>query len=249
MPKDENGNEIEIDLNDPKIQEAIDAAVTARVEPINSKKNELLDEKKKLSQQLNAFEGIDPEEYKALKAAAAEKEEADAKEKGDWQAILDQRDQKHQSSLEKVTTELTDRAEKAEKFAEDLIVKTELTDALMKAKVSEPFMDAVQMLLKDKIVVKPDEALGFRAFAEIDGDQVDVSEYVRLWSESEQGKHFIVAPVNGGGGVGSKAGANSGQDNPWKAGSVNLTRQGKIIRTDKALARTLQREAGVPVTV
>ncbi|CTQ45752.1 hypothetical protein [Roseibium aggregatum] len=252
MPDDienkEKENETKIDLNDPAVVAAIEAAVSAKIEPINAKKNEILDEKKKLQAKLEAFDGVDPEEFKALKAAMAEKAEEDAKEKGDWQAILDQRETKYQTQLEKVTTELTGRAERAEKFAKDLIVKTELTSALVKAKVSEPFMGAVEMLLRDKITVSEDEAKGFKAFAEIDGDHVNVAEFVRLWSESEEGKHFVSAPANGGGGGGVKPGANSGRSNPWKADSKNLTEQAKILRTDRALARQLQREAGVAVT-
>jgi hypothetical protein len=254
MPEDNNGNDgadsKTVDTNSPEFQNAVAAAVKAATDGLAAKKDELLGEKKKLQGEFDAFkaqfEGIDPEGIRKLMADRAQAEEDEAKQKGDFDTILANRDTRHTEELAKVTGDLTSRAEKAESFAQNLVQKVALGEAMRDAKILPQFMEAAQLMLAAAIQVRETDD-GFEAFTDIDGREVEVGEYVRLWAEGDKGKHFVQAAESFGGGSQGKGNAGGGASgvNPWKAGSVNLTQQGQLMKVDPNKARQLMKCRGI----
>jgi len=73
-----------------------------------------------------------------------------------------------------------------------------------------------------------------------------LADFVGDWSKSDTGKAFVMNGASGGGANGGGNGGGSGGDkNPFKPGSINLTEQGRLLRSDPTRARQLAQEAGV----
>ena len=85
-------------------------------------------------------------------------------------------------------------------FTSKLLLDNGLTDALVNVGVKKELLPAVKALLSKqaKVVIDGD------ARKAVIGDK-GLSEFIAEWSASDEGKHFIQAPANGGGGAdGSK---------------------------------------------
>lgn len=77
----------------------------------------------------------------------------------------------------------------------------------------------------------------------LDGDKlIGFDEQIAELKKTD-GYLFAAAPA-GGGGANPPGGGGTGQKNPWKAETFNLTEQGRILRENPALARSLIVEAG-----
>lgn len=75
-----------------------------------------------------------------------------------------------------------------------LLTENGLTSELGKVNVKSELLPAVVALLKGKVEIK--EVNGERK-AFVDGKPL--GEFVKTWSESDEGKHYVAAPNNGGG--------------------------------------------------
>lgn len=91
-------------------------------------------------------------------------------------------------------------------FTQKLLLDNGLTDALVKAGVANQFLPAVKAMLgtQGKIVAEGDVRKA------LIGDK-DLTEFVSSWATSDEGKHYISAPANGGGGASGGTGGSSGQ--------------------------------------
>lgn len=89
-----------------------------------------------------------------------------------------------------------------------LIVDNGLTDALTKANVAPALLDAARALHASSVVIKEDN--GVRK-AVVGGK--DLGSYIAEWAQGDQGKHFVAAGNNGGGGAegGFRTNANGGK--------------------------------------
>lgn len=181
-----------IDLNAPEVQEAIKSAVRTAVENetsgLISKRDELLAEVKKLKK----GQEIKPEQYEALE------NELDAyKEK---LAEANKVVKTTQTEFDKVKQMF----EAENSYTSRLLVDNGLQAELLKAGVTNPaHLKAVKSMLSGQVKVM---AEGDERKAVI-GDKT-LSDYVSEWSKSDEGKHFIAAPSNSGGG--STGGGNAG---------------------------------------
>ncbi len=82
-----------------------------------------------------------------------------------------------------------------------LLVDNGLTEALVAAKVAPQFLPAVKAMLAGQVTVKTD---GENRLAVV-GDK-SLGDFVKDWSQGDDGKHYIAAPANGGSGApGGKA--------------------------------------------
>jgi len=82
------------------------------------------------------------------------------------------------------------------------------------------------------------------------GDTIPVAEHVKAWAQTDEGKAYVSARDSAGGGAnggGSGGKPPASNDNPWKADTINFTRQAAIEREDPTLALKLKREAGISV--
>ena len=170
-----------IDLNSPEVKAAIQAAVEEATAPLVAKRDELLKELK------TARKGqqIDPETVSKL-------EEQIEALKGEL------------TTAQKAAKTATADAEKARKALEAesgavqrLLVDNGLTDALTKAGVTNPVhLKAAKALLAAQVQVAAD---GDQRVAKV-GDKA-LTDFIGEWAKGDEGKHFVAAPANSGGGA------------------------------------------------
>jgi hypothetical protein len=173
----------------PEIQAVIDAAVDSAKAGLQAKNQELLDKNKKLMK----GQEIDPQTVIDLEAQI-DKLQSDLSTA-------------HKSGKESVKTLETLQAQlKAETgFTQKLLIDNGLTDELVKNGVAPQFLAATKAMFAGQAQVIAD---GDTRVAKI-GDK-SVSDFVKDWAASEDGKHFVSAPANGGGG--SQGGKGGGTD-------------------------------------
>lgn len=90
-------------------------------------------------------------------------------------------------------------------FTSKLLLDNGLTDALVKNGVAAPYLPAVKAMLISQAKI---EANGSDRVAKI-GDK-ELGAFVKEWATSDEGKNFIQAPANAGGGSAGGAGSGSG---------------------------------------
>jgi len=172
----------EVDLQ-AQIKSAVEDATLALV----GKNRELLSELK------DARKGrtIDPAELDKMQARIDELED------GATAAAKQAKEQK--ALLEKAHADLQSESG----FTSKLLLDNGLTDALVKAGVSAPYLPAVKAMLSSqaKITVEGDIRKA------VIGDK-DLGAYITDWATSDDGKHYVQAPANSGGGA--NGGANGG---------------------------------------
>jgi len=199
--EDVNWDELEKTLGE-EVKKEIDTAT----KPLSEKRDEVLAEKKKLQSRLKLFDGVDVEAYNKLKGQLEELELKEIFEVGDLDALKTALTSKHQAELDGLQAKLSS----ADTFISKLLVDQGLTDNLLKANVSERYLSAVKALLKDGVQIVTDESTGERSAVV---GEIPLNEYVQKWSVSEEGKNYITAQSNSGGGAqgGSGAAGNSGK--------------------------------------
>jgi hypothetical protein len=169
-----------IDLNAPEVQEAIKKAVDDAVGPLVAKRDELLGEVKKLRKD----SGIKPEDMERLEAELEQHKERATKAESEAK--------KFKTDAEKAAKALEAEAT----FNQRLLVDNGLTDALTKAGVTNPaFLKAVKSTLASQMQVVTE---GDQRVAKA-GDKA-LADFVKEWATSDEGKHFVAAPANSGGG-------------------------------------------------
>lgn len=175
-------------------KDAIAKAVEEATAGLKAKNEELLG---KLKKRQGDYEELRAE-MDDIKAKADEAERAKAEKDGDVQKIREQLEAKHKREFEKLQGELD--AER--KVNQRLLVDNGLADALTKANVAGPYMDAAKALLTTQYSVELADQDGQRV-AMIEGKPL--ADFVTEWAQGESGAHFVAAPKNvGGGALGGK---------------------------------------------
>lgn len=104
-----------------------------------------------------------------------------------------------QKDLGKVTKErdtFKTTAEGESAAVKKMVADGGLTEALIGVNVAKQFLPAVKAMLLGKVTVEQE---GEARIAKVDGKPL--SEFVKTWSQSDDGKHYVAAPANGGGGA------------------------------------------------
>ena len=163
----------------PEIQAAIDAAVDAATGGLKTKNQELLDKNKKLMK----GQEIDPQTVVDLEAQV---------DKLQTELVTSQKSAKETGkSLETLQTQL--KAETG--FTQKLLIDNGLTDELVKNGVAPQFLAATKAMFSSQAQIV---AEGDTRVAKI--GEKSVSDFVKEWAASDDGKHFVKAPENSGGG-------------------------------------------------
>ena len=168
-------------------QEELDLAIEEATKPLINKRDELLKELKTARKNLENVGDVE-KLHEKIEALETERDTA-------TKALKDTTKQ-----LEQVSKTL----ESESGFTSKLLLDNGLTDALVNAGVKKELLPAVKALLSGqaKVVIDGD------ARKAVIGDK-GLSEFITEWSASDEGKHFIQAPANGGGGAdGSKGTSN-----------------------------------------
>jgi hypothetical protein len=165
-----------IDRNDPEIKALLEEATDA----LSAKNRELLNEVKTLKVKARGAD-IDPAEHANLQRQVDE-----------LTAKLGDAEKTGKREIEKLTKTL---AEKDGALSQHLI-DAGLTDALAKAGVGPHYLNAVKAMFKGQAVLKAEGA----EYKALIGDK-PLPEAITAWAGTDEGKHFIAAPANNGGGA------------------------------------------------
>lgn len=208
------------DPKDPADVAAVQELIDAALEPIAAKNRQLLGEVKVLKKGAT----VDPEDLAKVEA-----------ERDDLSAKL--ADATKQVKTLTTTAETATKALEAETAkANKLTVDNTLAAALAEAKVAPHHTKAVAALLREQGVEVKD------GVAMLGGKPA--SDFVKEWSQSDEGKQYITAPGNGGGGAPGSGGAG-GAVNPWDPKTRDLDAQGKIYTENPTQAKALAAAHGV----
>lgn len=176
-------------LQSDAAKQAIQASVEKQLEALKNKNDELLGklrgEKDKRSDLEKRLDAIEADKIKAQETAAAKT--------GDIEKLRETLEGKYSKQLEALTAE----KERLNKQLNSHVLGEGLTQSLVKSKVSPHLMDAAKALINTSHKAEVIEVDG-KIQARIDG--VPVSDFVTSWSQSDTGKHFVVADGNSGGG-------------------------------------------------
>lgn len=94
-------------------------------------------------------------------------------------------------------------AEKEKGVTKTLLTENGLTSALTKANVKPELLPGAIAMLSGKVEIK--EVAGKRE-AQVNGKSL--GDFITEWAASDEGKHYVAAPLNGGGGSNLKLPAN-----------------------------------------
>lgn len=177
-------------------KEDLDAAIEKETEGLKAKRDELLESNRKLKDEQRKTN----ERLQALEESAEEAERVKAEKDGDVKTAVEQAEKKWQKELEKRDEALKQKDSHLQK----LLVDNGLTEALTQAGVAPQYMKAAKALLKTEGNIEISEDDG-TPVAKLDGKPL--SEAVSEWSQGDDGKHYVAAAPNSGGGA---QGANGG---------------------------------------
>ena len=177
-----------MDISEEELKAKIDEAIEAATGGLAKKNQELLAELK----EARKGKAIDPAELDRLQS------KIDALEVDLGSA------QKASKEQAKLLKQAQDALASESGFTQKLLLDNGLTEALVKAGVANQFLPAVKAMLSSqaKIITDGD------ARKAIIGDK-ELNEFVSSWATSDEGKHYIAAPSNGGGGASGGAGSGS----------------------------------------
>lgn len=202
-----------VDRNDPEVKALIEEVTAAATEALSAKNRELLGEVKALKAKAKGAD-IDPAEHAALQQKVDELTDE-----------LGKATKASKSEVEKLTKAL---AEKDGALTQHLI-DAGLTDALAKAGVAPHYLNAAKAMFKGQAALKADNG----AYQALIGDK-PIAEAIKAWAQTDEGKHFVSAPANsggganGGGGSGTKTGDIGGDKNARLAAIKALAPEGAI---------------------
>lgn len=179
-----------IDRKDPEIIALIEEITASATEALSAKNKELLGEVKALKAKAKGAD-IDPAEHAALQTQVEELSEK-----------LSRAEKSGKTEVEKLTRALSEKDGALNKH----LIDAGLTDALVKAGVQAPMLDAVKALHQSKASINAKDG-AYEAL--IDGKPL--AEFVTAWAQSDQGKHFVSAPNNNGGGSQGGSGKPAGK--------------------------------------
>jgi hypothetical protein len=178
-----------MEISEEELKAKIDEAIESATGGLAKKNQELLAELK----EARKGKAIDPAELDRLQS------KIDSLESDLGLA------QKAKKDQEKLLKQAQDALTSESGFTQKLLLDNGLTDALVKAGVATQFLPAVKAMLgsQAKVIVDGD------ARKAVIGDK-ELTEFVSSWATTDEGKHYIAAPANGGGGASGGAGNGSG---------------------------------------
>ena len=195
-------------------QEQFDAMIAER-DALKANRDQILSEAKATKKKLADYDGLDPLEYKALKAAASEAEQKKAAAEGDFNALKKQLVDAH-------AAELAAHGKRTGKMEQSLIkhlVEAKLAAALAKAD-ADPTMTSLLMLEGQRHIRVRETEDGFEEYvadekgnplvADGRGTPMDVDTFVAQTLKTSYPGAFRGTGSTGGGATKSSGGATGG---------------------------------------
>lgn len=220
------GLAVAFDKNDPDFKAAVAEAVEEATAGLKTNRDELLAQVK----QLKKGRDVDPAEVTRL--------ESEVEKLQGQVAEANKAVKTATTALDKATKDLASE----QSFTQKMVVENALVAELTTAGVPPgPLLKgALAMLRQEKIEVTVD---GDNRVALLGGKPI--GEAVKAWTGTDEGKAYVAAPGNGGGGaMGGKTDAG-GPANPWAKDTFDLTAQGKIYTENPTQAKAMAAQHGV----
>lgn len=173
---------------------------------------------------------FDPDEYERLKANGEGGEDIQKK----VEEARERERKRHEKTIERLQQENEDLSTKYRSTR----VETALKDTLKEANIASHLRRAAEKLWASETQIDEDGNV-------VTGDGTPIRDAVKEWADSDEGKHFVAAPSNTGGGAHGGRANGASKDNPWGKETQNLTEQMRISKADPERAARLKAEAGV----
>lgn len=197
---------------------------------------------------------FDPDEVARLRATLEEIEANPNRSKDDKTAqeavaarkMLEQKitnmEKAHATEIEKLNIKLKSK----DTFIGQLLIDDGLTKALIDVGVDKGLMKAAKAMLKENVKVVEEDGR-YEAVVESDTGTLDIPRFVADWASSDEGKSFVPPPK--GSGAGNEGIRNQNRQmnydkNPWSKENWNMTEQGRLMKSNRALADKMARAAG-----
>lgn len=197
-------------------QEEVEKLLEERTAGLKANRDELAKEAKTAKAKLAAYDGLDPEEHKRLKAAAEEAERKKAAAEGDFKAIEKQMAERHAAELGAKDAKMG----KLSKALERRLVDSQLTTHLAEAGAKPEFLRLlklegarylrVQETDDDYVEQVVDPATGTRLVADGSGAPMTVADLVGKTLKTQYPDAFNGTGSSGGGAAKSSAGGGGG---------------------------------------
>lgn len=217
--------------NNEQFVEFLNEQIEKAKEPVLRKNEELLASIKTMKNKLKKY----PEEDEFLelqeKAQLADQYEREQLEsKGQYDEIISKTKKQYEDKIK----EMKESLEAKDQLIKKHVIESKLAEALAEVKCKPSMLKAAVRLLTDDIQVVEN------------GDQIEtmvgalsISEHIKQWSQTPEGKEFVLAPENTGGGVsggvnGQSSGDVSGVDKYFNPSSpeYNITKQFELMKSD-----------------
>lgn len=198
--------------------EELKAAHEVEKTAILAKNKELVDREKKAKADADA-----------AKEAAERAAEEQASKSSSIEEVRAALESKHKREIEKLTRE---RDEITAGYNR-LVVDNQIAADLVAHNVAKPFHSILTQALKAQATVTD-------GVAYINGQPI--SEYVSGFLTSDDGQHYVSAPVNTGGGA---TGATVTKANTWSKENFNLTEYSKLAKSDPVEAAAVSERLGM----
>lgn len=206
----------------------------------------LLADVKKLKKKVKEKEDISVDEYNTLKTENEQLK--NSKREGETEIEKQARiaKEQHEADMKK----LNDKIEKMESRDRKNLVDSHITEGLVEIKVKSSLMKAAKKIIESDVTVTEDEAGNKVAMV---GDKT-IKEHIVWWSETDEGKNFVVATKNNGGdssGNDSKQYSSSDFEKYYdkKSGQTNITQQILLSKNNPTLHAKLATKHGSSVPV
>ena len=236
--------ENELNLDDPRIQSVIDDAVREQTEGLKRKRDELLGEGRKLKDANRTTDDVDVEEYERLKAEAQQREEDEAKKRGEFEKLIQQKQEKHGREMETVKTE-------AQRWRDRYVRHRMENEAIRAIAAHKGAPELLLPHISQRVrTIEEDGDVSFEILGRngepMLGDNGERASFDDLVKEFRMhdvfGRAFEPSTAPG---TGARPNAKKGQRNPWAKDTQNLTEQGRMMRENPALAAEMKKAAGL----
>jgi len=224
-----------IKFDELKTQDDLDKAVAAvvkgEVDGLKKKNDELMEKYQDVNKKLKPFEGLDAEEIKKVLKSAKDAKDKKDKDEGNWEKVVADMKAAHETEIAK-----RDDQQKQWQLELDKNLKAAaVRDAIVEAKIAAPFIKAVTPMLETQMVVVGE---GDKRRALI-GDKT-ATEFLSAFVATDEGKHYVSADNNSGGGAGGSGVTGYKGPNPFDPKTVNITEQMKLVKENPKLADQLR---------
>ncbi|EKU39860.1 MULTISPECIES: hypothetical protein [Acinetobacter] len=247
-------DEIKVDLENPEIKAAIQAAVDEAVKGLKDKNAELIKDKKELKDELGSLkskvEGLDLDAIKVLLDKSNQDEESKLIAEGKIEEVIQKRTDKMREEHARLLNAETTRANNAEAYANKFkqsVVQGQIVQAAVELEALPEATADIAFLAQSKFALDEDG----KAVAVDENGEVIIGKDGKTplspkeWVESlrEQKPYFWPKP-NGMGAPGSNN--SKGQPDILKAdGTVNMTKLAQLRNENPQLAKELAAKHGI----